>query len=67
MKKFSILLAMILAMGVLGCQKEEVKKEPVSQTSPTTENVIDAEFRELHHLPLHYHLPRFRRPQEFQK
>lgn len=47
MKKFSILLAMILAMGVLGCQKEEVKKEPVSQTSPTTENVIDAEISEI--------------------
>jgi hypothetical protein len=47
MKKISILLAMILAMGVLGCQKEEVKKEPVSQTSPTTENVIDAEISEI--------------------
>lgn len=47
MKKISILLAMILVVGILGCQKEEVKKNPVSQASPATENVIDAEISEV--------------------
>ena len=47
MKKISILLAMILVVGILGCQKEKVKKNPVSQASPATENVIDAEISEV--------------------
>ncbi len=43
MKKTSILLAMILAVGLLGCQKKEVKNETVSQTSPTAEDTVDVE------------------------
>ena len=47
MKKISILLAMILSMGILGCQKEEVKKDPVSQAAPTTESMIETEISEI--------------------